>query len=89
MHFLFPPRAGRELSDALDLMTSALAILDALNAPGRIGATLDHAITSLSGLLARSDDPSGGVQSLIEQLERELSQASAPDDSPPSPWEKS
>lgn len=89
MHSLPPPRAGRELSDALDLMTSALAILDALNAPGRIGATLDHAIASLSELLARSERPSGGVQILIEQLEQELSQTGAPDDSLPSPWEKS
>lgn len=89
MHSLPPPRTGRELPDALVLMTRALAILDALDAPGRIGATLDHAIAGLSELLARKERPSGGVHPLIEQLERELSQAGAADDSPPSPWEKS
>jgi hypothetical protein len=89
MHSPPPSRAGQDLSDALDLMTKALAILDAADAPGRIGAALDHAIASLSNFLAMKGSPSSAVQSAIEQLERDLAQAGTADDSPPNPWEKS
>lgn len=59
------PDSRRELSEALDLMTRALAILDVANVPATIGAELDLAVASLSELLGRD-------KSLIQQLEQEL-----------------
>lgn len=87
MHSLAPSRAGPELSEALDLMTRALAILDAVDAPGKIGATLDLAIATLSELLGQDAHGASSVQSLIEQLEEELSRTDGQKDAGHSPWE--
>lgn len=87
MHSLAPRRTGRELSEALDLMTKALAILDAADAPGKIGATLDLAISTLSDLLGEEERTASGFQSLIDQLEQELSRTAEQGDARHSPWE--
>lgn len=72
MHALASRRAGPELSEALDLMTKALAILDEADAPGKIGATLDLAISSLSAVMGQDERVSSNLQSLAEELDREL-----------------
>jgi hypothetical protein len=55
MHSVAPLRASRELSEALELMTKALAILDEADAPGKIGATLDLAISCLSAVVGQDE----------------------------------
>lgn len=87
MHFLAPPRTSRELSEALELMTNALAILDQADAPGKIGATLDLAISSLSAAIGQEERASVNLQSLVEELDRELSEAGQPEPDRSDPWE--
>lgn len=87
MHSPAPPGATPELSEALDLMASALEILDQADAPGRIGATLDLAISSLSAVVGQRERASARLNPLAEGLEQLLPKSSplAPHQS--DPWE--
>jgi hypothetical protein len=87
MHSVAPLRASRELSEALELMTKALAILDEADAPGKIGATLDLAISCLSAVVGQDERASPGLQSFMEELKRELSLTSQPEPDQSGPWE--
>jgi hypothetical protein len=68
-------------------MARALEILDQADAPGRIGATLDLAISSLSAVVGQRGRALGGLKPLAEELEQELPRGSplAPHQS--DPWE--
>lgn len=75
-----------ELSKALQLMTEALDLLDEIDAPGEIGSMLDLAVSRLERFLDRDDQTANRVQTLMSQLEREFSAASANSGFKPSPW---
>lgn len=87
MRFHDRPGTDGDLSQALALMTEALAILDRLEAPGEIGSTLDLAICRLAALLRKQEHASSGVRSLLEHLEGELSRAGLYEPAAPFPWE--
>jgi hypothetical protein len=82
---LTAPQSKLMLSKALNLMTSALELLDELGAPGEIGAALDLAIAKLVKL-GQEDHAPTGVQAVIAQLEHELTLDVAAGTSRPNPW---
>ena len=60
-----------QLTKALEQMTAALAILDEVEAPGEIGATLGLAVARLRQILGH--DGNSGMDALFSQLPDELS----------------
>lgn len=87
MHLIISPESRLELSRALRLMTDALDILDEVEAPGKIGSTLDLAVVRLEKFLARDRPADLGAQRLISQLQHELGACRAGDERKPSPWD--
>lgn len=75
------------LANALDQMEAALEILDEVEAPGGVGATLDLAIARLRQMLEQEDEGAGGSQAFFAQLEVELSRIFGPRGAAPNPWE--
>ena len=73
------------LSRARRLMTDALAILDALDAPGDIGSTLDLAIAKLEKYLDGDDRLATDAKALMSQLQREFADAGTREQKP-NPW---
>ena len=80
-------KSGPELARALDQMEAALEILDEMEAPCDIGATLDLAIARLRQMLQRADQNASGFQPVFDQLEVELSRRLGETGTKPNPWE--
>jgi hypothetical protein len=78
--------SGPELARALDQMEAALEILDEMEAPGDIGATLDLAIARLRQMLRRAEENASGFQTVFDQLETELSRGLGLTGTAPNPW---
>ncbi len=79
-------KSAPELARALDQMEAALEILDELEAPGDIGATLDLAIARLRQMLRRADENASGFQPVFDQLETELSRGLGETGTESNPW---
>lgn len=79
--------AQPRLAKALEQMEAALEILDEMEAPGDIGATLDLAIVRLRQALEQEGEEAGGFREFYAQLEIELSRIFARPGASPNPWE--
>lgn len=75
-----------ELSRALRQMHAALEILDEVDVRADIASHLDLAISRLEETLGVGPHAQTSIQTLISQLENELTNASFVDKDHPNPW---
>lgn len=84
---LLTPQSRLLLTKALELMNAALEILDEIDAPGEIGATLDLAIAKIRKALGRDEGGEIGMEELFLQVHDEMMRTQARSGVGSNPWE--